>query len=73
MVLIRKLTLISLVNNVRIFAKYIPTKENSLSDSLSRYQMSRFWDLVEKKKLNMDQMATPIPEEYWPVTKIWIE
>ena len=46
MTLIRRITLHSLLFNVRIFAKYIDTKSNYIADSLSRNQMARFWKLT---------------------------
>ena len=42
MVLIRLNTLESLVNNVRVFAKYVNTKKNGIADSLSHLDFRRF-------------------------------
>ena len=69
MVLIRKITLYSLVHNIRVFAKYISMVDNSLSDSLSRFHTMRFWKLVQEKGLTMDKNPTLIPKELWPPEK----
>ena len=51
MVLIRILVLKSLMGNVRVFAKYIKSKENIVSDLLSCIQITKFkalrtdWDM----------------------------
>ena len=69
MILIRLLTIQGMKHNVRIFAKYVPTKINGIADSLSRGQWSRFMNLT--RKMNMEKFPTEIPEEIWPIQKIW--
>ena len=61
MVLIRKIVLFSMKFNIRIFAKHVPTDENSLADSLSRFQMTRFWEEVRKQGRTMNELPEPIP------------
>ena len=73
MVLIRFITLECLINNVRIFAKYVPTDENSLADSLSRLQKSRFYNELQKLNKTVDRSFTEIPSQIWPISKIWMD
>ena len=68
MVLIRKLVLKSLTENVRVFAKYIRSKENVASDLLSRLKIKQFLTLQK-----WDAMPTPIPPELWPIEQIWLK
>ena len=70
MVLIRLLVLQEMKFNLRISAKYIKSEDNILSDSLSRMDMKRFWKHAHK---SMDTASTDIPNEIWPISKIWIQ
>ena len=70
MVLIRIIVLFSLKFNVRIFAKHVKTKANKIADSLSRQQWTRFRNLSKTKPLN--KFPDRIPEQLWPMTKIYI-
>ena len=72
MVLLRLITLESMVQNVRVFAKHVNTKDNGLSDSLSRMDFKRFWELSDKLENKMNPNPTPIPAEIWPPTKVWM-
>ena len=69
MVLMRLLVAESLVSNVRIFARHVGTKANGKADALSRLDMVRFWKLAGD---SMNELPTQIPEEIWPVEKIWM-
>ena len=71
MVLIRLIVLQSMIHNVRLFAKYIPSKENLVSDCLLRLK----FDLFEKYKveMNLEEERTPIPDNIWPMSKLWID
>ena len=55
MVLIRIIVLHSLIHNVRVYAKYVKSKDNEVSDSLSRLDWVRFNKLKAKKNLNIAQ------------------
>ena len=70
MVLIRLITLEGLKHNVRIFAKHVETKKNNLVDALSRLRLDKFW---EKAPSSMNKYMTPLPEEIWPMEKIWYQ
>ena len=72
MVLIRFITYQSLLNNTRVFAKYVPTLKNDKGDALSRLQFSRFWRICEEHGDVMDKEQTNIPAELWPLDKIWL-
>ena len=66
--LIRILTLCNIRYNNRIFVKHIRSKDNLLSDALSRLDFDRFWR-------NAPQSMNPKPdlldERLWPINKIW--
>ena len=47
MVLVRVIVLHSLIHNVKIIARYIPSKSNEITDSLSRLQTQRFLSLTQ--------------------------
>ena len=59
MVLIRLIVLKSMIHNVKIQAKHVAGKLNKYSDYLSRLQYQEF------------RKPSPIPEELWPIEKIW--
>ena len=67
MYLIRKMVLKCLIENVRVYAKYIKSKDNTASDCLSRLKIDQFLQL----KNNWDRVQTPVPQELWPISKVW--
>ena len=71
MILIRVIVLHCMIHNIRVFAKHVTSKKNSVADSLSRLQKRRFARLTHN--LGMDAEATNVPSEIWPVSKIWFE
>ena len=73
MVLIRIIVLQSLIHNVRIYGKHVFSEENGIADSLSRFQHSRFKKLTKKRGLRMTVKPTPVPEQIWPIEKIWLD
>ena len=68
MTLIRLITLEGMLRNVRIYAKHIGTKQNYLSDALSRLQIKKFKELAPA---TIDSKPTPVPEQIWAIGKIW--
>ena len=44
--LVRSITMLTLVHNFIFAAKHIPGLDNSIADSLSRFQMDRFHSLA---------------------------
>ena len=71
MVLVRLITLQCLIHNVRVYAKYVRSQDNEISDALSRNQMDRFGRLIAN--MDIEAKATPIPEQIWSIAKIWLE
>ena len=70
MYLLRLITLNNLIHNRRIYAKYISTMDNYLSDALSRLQFTRFWKLAPRGTNKVSSEISPL---IWPVTHIWIK
>ena len=68
MVLMRRLVLECLKYNIRVFARYIRSRDNKASDYLSRMRIQDFKQL----KSTWDEQPTAIPEDLWPVQKLWI-
>ena len=69
MVLIRIITLTSIKFNVRFFARYVESADNTLADALSRGQFFRFW---KNAGVGMNPFPTPLPQKLWPMEKLWI-
>ena len=67
--LIRMLVLHSMKLNVRVFAKYITSRDNLNSDLLSRQKVMKFKQL----NLNADSQMTPLPAELHPIDKLWAQ
>ena len=61
------LVLKCLKENVRVFARYIKSKDNKASDYLSRLKIKEFLDLSN----NWDGYPTETPTEIRPITKVW--
>ena len=70
MVLIRLIVLEGLTHNVQVTAKYVSSKDNGKADALSRLQFNRFHRLGKGK---MSLQPTNIPEQIWPLQKIWLD
>ena len=69
MVLIRLLVLKSLKENVRVFAKHLTTKENKISDLLSRLDIKEFRRITKNE---YEDTPTKIPMELWQMEKVWL-
>ena len=70
MVLIRIIVFHCMINNVRLCAKHVRTKENAISDSLSRLNFKKFNQLT---KGNFEDYPTRIPKELWLMEKLWLK
>ena len=70
MVLIRIITLHSLIFNVKIRAKHVLTGDNGIADALSRLNLDRFHKLCAKERRMMDNEPHTMPAELWPIEKI---
>ena len=69
MKLIRGLVLKGLQWNFRVFAKHLRSEENEVADTLSQLKFTKFSELM--KRLHLRVVPEPLPDELWPVTKIW--
>ena len=69
MVLIRMIVLEGLVQNTRIFAKFVRSKDYGKEDGLSRLQFKRFWSLAKNDNMNIE--ASPSPASLGPISTIW--
>ena len=73
MVLLRLIVLESMLHNTRVFAVHVKGKNNRISDSLSRLQMNVFWRETRRRKLkNIEKIGTCMPNQIWPISKIWM-
>ena len=70
MYLIRLIVIKSLKHNVQVSVKYVESKKNDFADALSRMETKRIEKL--KLKYNIERYPTRIPNEIWPMSKIWL-
>ena len=68
MVLIRIIVLKCLVENVKLKAKYVASEDNNLADHLSRGRIKQF---RKDSKGKYEKDPTAIPNEIWPIDKVW--
>ena len=73
MVLLRKLTLKSLLHNTRIFARHIKGSRNIFSDLLSRLQINKFKKIAKEQNCEISEFPEVLPGELWPLSKLWEE
>ena len=71
MVLLRLIVLKGLIQNVSISADHVMGVRNTISDLLSRQKVSQFRNIT--KNDNYDDEPTPIPDELWPMDKLWLK
>ena len=69
--LIRMIVLESMTCNARVFAKYVNTKQNYYADLLSRNKIQKFKNIALLNEKPFNEHETPIPDELWPISKIW--
>ena len=69
MVLVRRLALLCLRYSLRRHVKYIKSKDNDLSDALSRLQLNRFYRLTKDKGFH--KYPTLPSTHLWPVDSFW--
>ena len=69
MVLIRLITVESMMQNVRIYAEYVSSKDNAWADALSRIQIRKFRQLSRDK--DMEEQRTKIPQVLLPQIELW--
>ena len=66
--LLKMLALNNLIHNRRVFADYITSKANHLSDKLSRLKIRSF---KRDAPLGINPYPDPLPTELWPASKLW--
>ena len=71
MYLLRILIFNCMINNLRIFAKFVQSKENGLADALSRMQLKRFRQLAKDQNRQMNEYPHTKDSRVWPLSKIW--
>ena len=71
MVLIRLLVLEQMINNVRIYGKFVPSAQNEGADDLSRMRIEKFLLDSNKKGKTMNE-RTIVSSRIWPMEKVWI-
>ena len=69
LILIRMIVLHSMIHNVRVFAKHVASKDNLISDLLSRNKYQQFLEVTEGR---FESQPTPIPNSLWPMNKLWL-
>ena len=70
MVLVRILVLHQIRHNFRLYAKWLKSSDNAAADDLSRLKFKSYLKVVKYKT---NKQATEVPEEIWPMNKIWID
>ena len=71
MVLVRLLVLEQMVNNVRVYGCYVKSSENIGADDLFRLRIDKFKTDMAKKGIKLEE-RTEVPENIWPMNKVWI-
>ena len=72
MTLIRKLKLLSLNANLRVFTRHVKGKNNFLSDSLSRLKIEKFKHLAAKINWKINNLPTKQASALWPLKHYWM-
>ena len=73
MILVRLIVSKCLQWNLRVFAKWVDTHSNFYADALSRYKMKEFWEKIEEEGKDMNRLPDVMPQEVFPVEKIWFD
>ena len=68
MKLLRLLTLSNLKSDRGVFVRHIEGRKNSLSDALSRQNLTKFFNLAPP---TINKYPDNITDQLWPLTKIW--
>ena len=66
--LIRLLVLDGILHNRKLVVHYVRSRDNILADSLSRLDFKCFWNHAPA---NISHQPTKIPQELWPIEKVW--
>ena len=71
MVLIRIIVKECMIWNVRFFAEHVRSEDNNFADSLSRGKFSTFYSDAEEAGVIFNEPAREIPDQIWPMSKLW--
>ena len=71
MVLMRILVLNGLRHNFRTFARHVSSSKNKFADLLSRQRFRSFWKEAKKEGRKFKLQPEAMPEEIWPMSRIW--
>ena len=72
MTLLRVITLQSMIDNVRFYAKFIKTKENGRADTLSRGKLDLFVQLSKEHNQTINQFPTLVPQFLKDINNFWL-
>ena len=72
MVLIRLVTLQSLLDNTRFYARHVTTIKNKKADCLSRLKVEQFRQICRNQGQTVNSDADPIPVILQDMEKIWL-
>ena len=73
MTLIRVITLESLTQNTRVYAKHVSTEKNEIADALSRNKMDLFWSTCRDRRKQMSPSTCVVPPVIADIMKFWID
>ena len=73
MVLIRIIVLECMMRNVKLTCHHVKSEHNVFTDSLSRGDIITFYSEIRKSKLKINAEPDAIPEQIWPMEKIWLD
>ena len=71
MYLLRLITLDNLINNHRVFVRFVRSIDNDFADVLSRLQLKCFWEFMKERNMVVDSHPSLIASAVWPVSQIW--
>ena len=69
MILIHGIVLKGLLYNFGVFTRHLRSEQNVIADCSSHLQFDKFKILARKHHLRA--VPEPLPEELWPITKLW--
>ena len=73
MKLIRIIVLQGLIHNVKIGAKHVKGLSNELADFLSRDKLESFHKTAKNRNMNFEKFSSPLPQDIWPVERLWAD
>ena len=71
LILIRMIVMESMIQNVRLYAKHVKTKENDIADSISRFEMTRLQRTVQERGKTLLQNPDLVPPQLLDIQHLW--